>query len=136
MAPKTLALALTLALAAGQSIAECATEGFAQVLPEFDVTAPAPPDPSLRPVVPECLQGLSGPEQENCARDEIAAYGAAVEAWVAALNAYVSDTNQFANDAAVFANAAIDHAQDARTYADGALEFANCEVGLINERAE
>ena len=132
MAPNLLVAALVVATAAAPAMADCVTDGFAQTLPDFTATAPAPPDPALRPVRPDCLRGLSGPEQENCPREDIASYSAAVEDWVAALNAFVTETNRFANEAALHANAAIDQAQAARTYADEALDFANCEADAIN----
>jgi len=138
MAPNSLGIVVLLGLLAGPALADCAADSLAATPPEFYTILPAPPDPALRPVLPECLRGLSGPEQENCPRDEITAYGTAVETWVAALNSYVTNTSRFANEAAVFvfANSAIDYAQEARTYADVAFEFANCEAAAIYDASE
>ena len=136
MAPKSLGIVVLLGLLAGPAIADCSAGSLVVTPPEFSTVLPAPPDPALRPVLPDCLRGLSGPEQENCLRDEIAAYGMAVEAWFAALNSFVTNTNRFANEAAVFANSAIDYAQEARSYADVAFEFANCEAAAIYDTSE
>ncbi len=133
MAPKTIYLAAMVGLAASTAFAECDEGSFGLALPAANLVAPVPPELSMRPVRPDCLTGLSGPEQENCSRDELAAYGAAVEAWVAALNDYVTATNDFANKAAGYANNAIDYARRARAYADNALTFADCEAAAINE---
>ncbi len=95
-----------------------------------------PPDPSLRPTLPDCLRGLSRPEEENCPRDELARYGKEVEDWVALLNDYATATNRFANDAAAFANSAVESASRAREFADLAFEFRNCEVSKILSASE
>ena len=93
--------------------------------------APAPPVAAARPALPACLQGLSGPEQENCDREVLAAYGAAINAWIADLDRYVRETNDYANAAARRANAAVAHAVEARDVADAALGFAQCEAEAI-----
>ena len=118
-------------LLAGPASAECLANGIAGRTLLFDQSPPEPPDPALRPIRPECLRNLSGPEQENCPRDELAAFGREVDVWVEALNAYVIATNRFANEAAVFANSAIEYARLSRQFADSALEFANCEAAAI-----
>lgn len=115
--------------------AQCAIPDLASDAPAFSADQPAPPDVALRPELPDCLRDLSGPEQENCPRDVIDAYGAAVAAYIAALQAYVTETNAYANAAARFANAAIDHAEAARSYADGALGYADCEAEAIRSRS-
>ncbi|MDU8944559.1 hypothetical protein [Ovoidimarina sediminis] len=95
------------------------------------LTAPAPPDPALRPVLPDCLAGLSSPEQENCPRDVIAAYARDVAAYSDALQAYVLAADRHANTANRRANAAIAAARDARDHAEAAYAFAECEADAI-----
>lgn len=131
MAPNGLGIVAFVGLLATPALAECTVKNLATAPLEFSAAPPPELDLSLRPVLPDCLRGLSGPEQENCPQGVIAAYGSAVEAWVAALNGFVSDTNRFANEVVVFANSAI-----ARNYADAALDFAYCEAAAISAASE
>lgn len=122
---------MLLGLAAGIASAECRPASLDGRTLVFDLDPPEPPDPALRPNVPDCLRGLASPDQENCPRDDLAAFAEEVEIWAEALNRYVTDTNRFANEAAVFANSAVDYAQRSRQFADDALDFAKCEASEL-----
>lgn len=136
MARVAILTAVSAAVLAGPIRADCPPAGFGSALPETMLTAPVLPDPTSRPVLPECLSGLSDPIQQNCSTEEIEAYSAAIAAYSTALQAYVEATNRFANDAVRFANAASDFAGEARRYADSALDWARCEVDEINRAAD
>ncbi len=90
--------AVLVALVATPTLADCKVEALAFNQMDFSSVPPAKIDLSLRPVIPLCLSGLSDPKLETCSRDELAAFGAAVEAWSDALHEYVNDTNRFANE--------------------------------------
>ncbi len=115
--------------------ADCAPPAFSEQMPELTATPPPPPDLSLRPKLPACLN-VASPNQESCSEDDIAAYSAAVDAWETALTEFVAAANAFANQAVTDANAAVRYAQSAGPFADQAVAFANCEADEINRRAE
>ncbi len=125
-------LSLLITLGAVPALAQCPLSELAEKQLVFSASPPAAIDMSLRPVVPTCLQGLAEPSQENCPRDELLAYGAAIEAWAAALNEFVTETNRYANQVTVFANSAVGFAREARRHADAALGFAECEAAEIS----
>lgn len=116
--------------------ADCVAAEFSGTALNFPADPPAPPNPELRPTLPNCLRDLSRPRYENCPREELARYGKEVDEWIATLNAYAKATNQFANELAGFANSAIARARHARNFADSALEFRNCEVSAILDVSE
>ncbi|WP_299752337.1 hypothetical protein [uncultured Boseongicola sp.] len=136
MALIRLAVLVLLGILSGPALAECVAEDIDSVSLQLDVEPPAAPDVTLRPVLPTCLRGLSGPEQENCPREELTKYGEEVDEWVEDLNDYATATNRFANQAAEFANSAIQYARHARGFADSALEFRNCEAEAIYSASE
>ena len=127
------ALIITLAVCVPQAAMaqDCVAPGPLSAREPAPLVAPVPPGPEVRPVLPECLAGLSSPDQENCPREEIAAYGRAVAAYTEALQAYVLAADRYANEAARRANAAIAAAREAREHADAAYAFAECEAGAI-----
>ena len=120
----------------------CGPVAAACPLPELQSQPPAAlapfsePDPGARPALPACLENLAAPNQENCPRDEIAAYSAAIVAYSAGLQARVDASNDYANAAADHANAAIDHAEATRAHADALLEWAQCEIKAINAKID
>ena len=115
---------------------DCVAPAPLTALETAPLVAPAPPGPEMRPVVPDCLIGLTSPEQENCPREDIADYGRAVAAYTEALQAYVLAADRHANAAALRANAAVSAANHAREHADAAYAFAECEAGAILEGVE
>jgi hypothetical protein len=123
-------------LLATPAFAECIAPDLDGLAPSFRLSLPTPPDPGLRPNRPECLGDPDDPSGENCPRDVISAYGAAVDAYIDALRQYVDETTRFANAAAEFANAAVAHAQGAGGYADAAYDWANCEADEISGKEE
>lgn len=98
--------------------------------------APAPLSSLERPAVPECLQGLSSPSQENCSRDVVADYSAEIAAYGTKLQELVDASNAYANAVAERANSAVQLAENARTHADAVLNWAQCEISEINEQIE
>lgn len=124
-------LMVFLGVVAGPLPADCIAVDVAGAPLSFDTAPPEPLDLSLRPVLPACLEGLADPSRENCPREDVARYGAELDAWVAALEDYVTQTNGYANQLAAFANAAVAEAHEARAAADAALDFARCEVDAI-----
>ncbi len=136
MGRRTAWLAGILACAVPMAVAaDCVPPEFAGTPPAVTALPAAPPDPSLRPALPACLD-VSSPNQESCTPEQIAAYGAAVETWEALLTEYVAAANAFANQAVADANAAVRYAQDAGPFADQVVAFAICEADEINRRAE
>ncbi len=129
---RSLIHAVIIGLVATPTLADCAVEALAIKRMDFSLVPPTRIDLSLRPVIPECLVGLTDPKLEDCPRDGISAFGTAVKAWSDALHEYVNDTNRFANELTNYANRAIVYAQEARRHADAALDFANCEAAEIS----
>lgn len=131
MAAIRFAILALFGLMASHASAECVAVEFSGTAPSVPAQPPMPPDPELRPSLPECLRGLSRPGDENCPREELARYDREVEEWVATLNAYAIATNRFANELAGYANSAVENARHARQFADSALAFRDCEVSEI-----
>ena len=119
------------ALGPAAALADCETPRFDGTPPVLEARAPVPPGDELRPVVPECLAGLTSANQENCSEAEIAAYKAAVDAYTEALNAYVAAADAHANAAVQFANGAVDYARNAQAHADAVFAFATCEAEAL-----
>ncbi len=136
MALIRLCVVVFLASLTGPASADCVAGAIEGTSLQLEAEPPAPLDLSLRPVVPDCLRDLSGPEKENCPRAEIIRYGEEVEIWVEALNDYATATNRFANNVAAFSNSTVQYARRAREFADLAFEFRNCEAALIYSGTE
>ena len=124
-------LLLLFGLISHPAAAECLAVDFDAVRLQFSLQPPPAPDPMLRPILPECLRGLSGPEHENCPRSDLAKYGEEIDKWVEELNDYARATNRFANQVAEFANSAVEYAEQARVFADTALQVRDCEARAI-----
>ncbi len=125
---KLTALVAGLALLPISAIAECGPPPRADLTDIAIPAAPPPADLALRPELPECLQGLSAPNQENCSADEIRAYADAVDAWDSTLRSQVGDADAYANAAAAAANTMIGQAEAARRFADATFAWAQCEA--------
>ncbi len=130
------ALAIGLALLPMAASADCGAPPGADLTDIAIPAAPPPADLALRPELPECLQGLSAPNQENCTPDEIRAYADAVDAWDTALRTQVSEADAYANAAAAAANAMIGRAEAARRFADATFAWAQCEAEQVRAQGE
>ncbi|MEM0948890.1 MAG: hypothetical protein AAGK37_15930 [Pseudomonadota bacterium] len=86
--------------------------------------------------MPECLRGLTAPNQESCSAAEISEFADAVDAYNAALQDFIADADRYASDSVAFANAAIKRANAARDYADDVFAFAECETSEVRAQTE